>query len=365
MRIAFFHNVPSGGAKRVVYEQVKAFAKQHEVTLIQFPNKKKDFLDFSKLPIDLIEYNAASVSFLEKIGRAGVDLHELIWLRTIHSKIAADIDKHKFDCIIVHPDKLTQAPFLLRFLKTPSIYYCEEWLRIVYEKEFESTQKHDWLRMRYEQTVRRLRKRIDRRNARKATLILANSTFTKNHIGLAYHTSSQVCYPGVDSNIFKPKKQKRKPMLLFIGEPAEVTGYNLIEAALALIKDSTRPQLRIVNSFTISDEKLASLYSQSLATVCLSYNEPFGLAVLESFACKTPVIALREGGYKETVRNGKTGFLVTRSPEMIANRIEFLLKSPKRADVMGENGRKDILEHWTWKQHTDCLIQTIKDIMKQ
>lgn len=37
--------------------------------------------------------------------------------------------------------------------------------------------------------------------------------------------------------------------------------------------------------------------------------EPFGLAVIESMACGTPVIAFKEGAMQELIEEGKTGFL--------------------------------------------------------
>lgn len=46
--------------------------------------------------------------------------------------------------------------------------------------------------------------------------------------------------------------------------------------------------------------------------------EPFGLVVVESMACGTPVIAYKEGAMPELIKDGKTGFLVETQEEMIA-----------------------------------------------
>ena len=43
-----------------------------------------------------------------------------------------------------------------------------------------------------------------------------------------------------------------------------------------------------------------------------SYKEAFGRVVIESLACGTPVIALRNGALRELVTNNKTGFLIRR-----------------------------------------------------
>jgi len=42
----------------------------------------------------------------------------------------------------------------------------------------------------------------------------------------------------------------------------------------------------------------------------ISFEEPFGLSVVESMLCGTPVIAFDKGAMSEVILNGKTGFLV-------------------------------------------------------
>jgi len=42
----------------------------------------------------------------------------------------------------------------------------------------------------------------------------------------------------------------------------------------------------------------------------INFNEPFGLSVIESMACGTPVITFNRGSMPELIENGKCGFLV-------------------------------------------------------
>jgi len=49
----------------------------------------------------------------------------------------------------------------------------------------------------------------------------------------------------------------------------------------------------------------------------ISFEEPFGLSVIESFFCGTPVIAFNRGSMPELIINGKTGFLVSDINEAI------------------------------------------------
>jgi glycosyltransferase involved in cell wall biosynthesis len=50
----------------------------------------------------------------------------------------------------------------------------------------------------------------------------------------------------------------------------------------------------------------------------IRWPEPFGLVMVESLACGTPVIAFREGSVPEVVKHGETGFVVDDEHEMAA-----------------------------------------------
>ena len=49
----------------------------------------------------------------------------------------------------------------------------------------------------------------------------------------------------------------------------------------------------------------------------INFNEPFGLSVIESMACGTPVIAINRGSMPELIQDGKNGFLVSSTDEAV------------------------------------------------
>ncbi len=49
----------------------------------------------------------------------------------------------------------------------------------------------------------------------------------------------------------------------------------------------------------------------------INFNEPFGLSVIESMACGTPVTAINRGSMPEIIRDGENGFLVSGLDEAI------------------------------------------------
>ncbi len=61
----------------------------------------------------------------------------------------------------------------------------------------------------------------------------------------------------------------------------------------------------------ISQKELSSFYGNASALIYpIEWEEPFGLNMVESMACGTPVIAFKRGSVPEVVKDGKTGFVV-------------------------------------------------------
>jgi glycosyltransferase involved in cell wall biosynthesis len=65
----------------------------------------------------------------------------------------------------------------------------------------------------------------------------------------------------------------------------------------------------------------------------IAFNEPFGLSVVESIACGTPVVAYRRGSMAEVVDEGRTGFLVDNAAQAAAavDRVATLERATCRA----------------------------------
>lgn len=325
MKIAVFHNLPAGGARRTLDQEVSFLQEKHKVRVFSIAPRLRG-------------------------NRLKRDFLNLVSLRDRHRFLAQKINKN-FDFVLVHPDCLTQAPFLLKYLTIPSIYYCQELLRIAYEREL--AYFGPLPNMLYEKATRLWRKRIDWQNAHSADIILTNSIYTQQKIKKAYGREAVVCYPGVDTRIFCKKKVKKINQLLFVGVKDRINGYDL---ALRLM-DRLGPQfkLKVISGFKLTDGQLAEEYSRSLITLCLSINEPFGLVALESMACQTPVIAVAQGGYKETVLDGKTGYLVKRDARQIADKVCKLARNSKLARRLGIDARKHVRKNFSWGKHNEII----------
>ena len=62
---------------------------------------------------------------------------------------------------------------------------------------------------------------------------------------------------------------------------------------------------------SVGPDQRADVLGHALALLHLiSFDEPFGLSMVESMACGTPVIAFARGSIPEIVRHGETGYIV-------------------------------------------------------
>ena len=62
----------------------------------------------------------------------------------------------------------------------------------------------------------------------------------------------------------------------------------------------------------LSSDELSKLMSDALAVVSMAHKEPFGLTPIEAFSIGTPAIFVDEGGFRDTIVDGKCGRLIAR-----------------------------------------------------
>ena len=88
----------------------------------------------------------------------------------------------------------------------------------------------------------------------------------------------------------------------------------------------------------------------------IQFDEPFGLSVIESMACGTPVIAFERGSMAELIDDGKNGYLVNN----VVDAIEAVdrLKEIDRADC-----RRHIKRHFTVDRMVNEYVQVYEMIL--
>jgi len=144
-------------------------------------------------------------------------------------------------------------------------------------------------------------------------------------------------YHGIDIENFKFKEQPDNDYLLYFGrihpdkgtreaiEIAKKAKKNLIIAGIIQDKNYFEkyilPELNdndIKYIGSIGPDKRDEILGNSIALLHpINFNEPFGLSVVESMACGTPVIAFNKGSMPEIIIHNKTGYLVNNVDEAV------------------------------------------------
>ena len=95
--------------------------------------------------------------------------------------------------------------------------------------------------------------------------------------------------------------------------------------------------------------KLTGLFRNSSLFVMPSLYEPFGIAPLEGMANQLPCVVTDAWGLKETVVQGRTGELVQPgSVDDLTDKLTQMLRDPAKLNEMGEQGRKRVIDYYTW-----------------
>lgn len=382
MRVAIYHNLPAGGAHRVLWEQLRRTGAMHEYELFTI-DEGRDGESGGRARAE-----HALAPFAGKVheyrvpwrprGPAG-DLAMAVAVHWLQRRIAAEIDAGGFDLAFVHGCRRTQSPGVLLHLRTPSIYFMQEIRRRAYEADYaRSADAPVTMRARLRAAGERWITAADRRAVHAASQVLCNSTFSLEAIARAYGRWPSVCALGVDTEVFAPGPEPGVNRVLAVGAIESAKAHDLAVRALGLLPADKRPALEIVFercvpsiradletlaqqlgvelhfAHGISDRELAARYRAARLVLCTAKLEPFGLTSVEALASGTPVVAVREGGFREVIEDGVDGVLVARDPLAVAAGVERVLEEPI---TVTDGRRSDIASRWSWDASVARLLQ--------
>jgi glycosyltransferase involved in cell wall biosynthesis len=191
---------------------------------------------------------------------------------------------------------------------------------------------------------------FDQRSVKNLDEVVAISETVRQRIKMFHNRSAEVIYPPVDVSRFRceeygefwlsvnriyPEKRIDLQFEVFRKLPEErliiVGGYAQGDHASKYFERLTRdiPE-NVEMRGSISDEELIDLYARCKGLICTARDEDFGLTPLEAMASGKPVVAVNEGGFVETVVDGKTGMLVLANREELVRAVQSISISPER-----------------------------------
>ena len=106
MRIASYHNLPSGGAKRSLYEETKGLVERHTIDVFTLSTANLDFADLRPIVNNHKVYDFEPAGLLESpFGRLNqaIRIINLRRVRSLAQQITADIEAGGYDVLYVNP----------------------------------------------------------------------------------------------------------------------------------------------------------------------------------------------------------------------------------------------------------------------
>jgi glycogen(starch) synthase len=220
----------------------------------------------------------------------------------------------------------------------------------------------------------------------------------------------RVCYNGVDPKKYDPTQVSQEridavrqryglnnddTMILFVGRLVWVKGVDkLIRAMPQVLQKIPNAKLVILGlgdmrdyleglvrnlhledvvkfrfEFITEEERIAHYAACDVAAFPSLY-EPFGIVTLEAMSMEKPVVVGARGtsGMREIVsitNSDQCGFHINpNDPSDIAWGIVSAIEDPEKRHWLGRNGRKRVLDHFSWDAAANSTIQLYSTLLK-
>jgi len=363
LRAGFFHNLPSGGAVRVAGQQLWNLRGRFDWKLT-WPEGSAPLQPPSGLPAVEIPFPGhARLVGLRRLLAPILLPRKLGRFERVCSAADRVLRDFGAQVVLVHTSMVLAAPPILYRTRIPTVYFCHEYPRHIYERGITKTRSRstDLLLV----PLKAREKALDRRGTLAADILVANSEFMARRLETVYGREPVVVRPGTDTSFFTPPDDGRPDgsgPVLTVGALQEFKGHHLVVEALGGLDPERRPPMVVIadrgqegyRSFLlasaarcgvaleiregISDDALREAYRSAAVVVCPQRNEPYGMVPLEAMACGCPVIAVDQGGFPENVRDGATGLLVGRDPASIARGVARVLGDRELARRLARAG---------------------------
>jgi len=230
--------------------------------------------------------------------------------------------------------------------------------------------------------------------------VLVNSVFTARRVKAIYEIQPAVCYPPVDTGIFKPLDQEvvqemqsefELPFILSSGRIVPIKRWEWLLESIAHVKRIyphvtlavtgriTRENVHYVQELIklaeslgirknlrflgfLTQNELVKLYNLADVYAYSVPSEDFGLGPVEAMACGTPAVVWDDGaGPCETVINEKTGFRAR--PYEVEDFAQKLLKALDMDKLkVSKFSSEFVQKHFSHEKHLRILEETIESL---
>jgi glycosyltransferase involved in cell wall biosynthesis len=323
MRIAIFHDYLStiGGGERLVLTLAKAFGADVVTTsynpeVLRNLGTKANVVDLGKL----------------------IDKHPIKQIHASTKFSLCDFSK-EYDFFILSGNWAHYAAKKHH----PNLLYCHTPVRAFYDLKDEMLSSLESWKKPAAKVWMSTHSRFDRMSMKHVDRIIANSENVRERIMKYHDREAEVVNPPVDTSKFGfkelgdfwlsvnriyPEKRIHLQIEIFKQLPGEklriVGGHGLGDHAEEYSNALDRKQANVEFLGEVSEGDLVELYSRCKGFIATALDEDFGMTPLEAMASGKVVLATNEGGFRETVTDGVTGWLLEPDAREFVEKIKEL-----------------------------------------
>lgn len=168
------------------------------------------------------------------------------------------------------------------------------------------------------------------------------------------------------------KLQEKANLVIFAGTRDDVKDLDIgnqeIFTDLLLMIDRYDLYGKVAYPKTITLEQIGVIYRLAALSGGVFVNpaltEPFGLTLIEAAASGLPIIATKDGGPVDIIKNCKNGYLIDPlDAQDIADHILKALGDKKKWESFANNGVKKVKQYYTWKSHVDTYMKMLQQLI--
>lgn len=231
---------------------------------------------------------------------------------------------------------------------------------------------------------RPLQKRLDRMAA-----AIAVSPSTARALERYFEADWKIIPNGIDLEIFNPDAPPSPgirtdiPSILFLGRFDPRNGLStLIEAFRQIRSRGREVQLVVVGDGPLRGhyhraagghkdivfagavlEGRASYYANAAMYACPTTKASFGITLLESMACETPVVCSDIPGFRDVVRHEREALMFRRGDVgALADSIVRLLEDKALGERLGKTGRQ-VAAAYSWQRVTGSVLEAYTNVL--
>jgi glycosyltransferase involved in cell wall biosynthesis len=152
-------------------------------------------------------------------------------------------------------------------------------------------------------------------------------------------------------------RTERDVTLTIIGKPRPGKSMSLIESL------DLAPHIEFV--WGVSDERIVELYAEAELAVVPSLYEGFSLPAIEAMCAGIPLVATDGGALPEVTGTDGDTVLQCRAGDVdaLATAIARGLDDAELRARVGANGRRRVLDRWTWKRCAELTVDQYREVL--